>query len=195
MKHGRYVVMMCLLAGTTPTSAHAELIGVDPGTARGDGVYGRFDGDLDLGVGLGVRTAAPGVGPNLRLTSHFLGTVGLSVDLTWPVVEDRGWSLGTAFDFKPLFLPRWALDLEQGPAFWDLLLDSLSVSGGPVFHPGAADRVGFGLEVGVAVPLFSHARGLWLNLRGASRWVGDASPLGGFVSLSWQTPWLSPAVD
>lgn len=194
MKYGRYVCAMCFVAGSTPRPAHAELIGVDPGTARGNGVYGRFDGDLDLGVGLGVRAAAPGVGPNLKLSSHFLATVGLSVDLTWPV-DDRGWSLGTAVDFKPLFLPRWALDLEQGPAFWDLLLDSLSVSGGPVFYPHGPDRVGFGLEVGVAVPLSSHANGLWLNLRGASRWVGDAPPLGGLISLSWQTPWLSPALD
>ncbi len=195
MRHTRTMLISCLIACSIPTRAHADLIGVSPGTASGDGVYGRFDGDVDLGVGIGVRAAAPGLGPNLRLTSHFMSTVGLSVDVTWPVAGDHEWSLGTAIDLKPLFLPRWALNLEQGPAFWDLLLDSLSVSGGPVFQPLDAGRVGFGLEVGVGFPLSSHAHGFWLNVRGASRWVGDAPPLGGLVSLSWQAPWLSPAVE
>jgi hypothetical protein len=189
------MVVSCLIACSVPTRARAESIGVNPGTASGDGVYGRFDGDVDLGMGVGLRAAAPGLGPNLRLTSHFMATVGLSVDLTWPVLGDHDWSLGTGIDLKPLFLPRWALNLQQGPAFWDLLLDSLSVSGGPVFQPLNDGRVGFGLEVGLGLPLSSHAHGFWLNVRGASRWVGDAPPLGGLVSLSWQAPWLSPAVD
>ena len=181
-----------------PGLAQAELLGVDPGTAKGDGVYGRFDGDVDLGVGLGARLAAPGLGPNLRVTGHFLSTVGVSVDVTWPVSSDIGWSLGTAIDLRPLFLPRWALDLQQGPAFVDLLVDSVSLSAGPVFHPLFHQlddsEVGFGMEAGFSIPLSARSQGFWLDLRGSGRWIGDAPPWGGLVSLSWYTSLLSPVV-
>lgn len=173
--------------------ARADLRGTDPGTAQGDGVYGRFDGDVDVGVGLGARVGAPGVGPNLRLSSHFLSTVGLVVDVTWPLAYASRWTLSPSIDLKPLFLPRWALNLQQGPAFWDLVLDSISVSGGPVFEPLDTGSVGFGFEVGFAIPLNTYARGFWIHVRGASRWVSDAPPLGGVVTLAWHTAWLSPA--
>lgn len=173
---------------------HADVSGVSPATGSGDGVYGRFDGDVDWGLGVGIRSGAPGVGPNARLSAHFLSTVGLTVEATWPLLYERKWSLATAVDLRPLFLPRWALDLEQGPAFLDLMLDSISVSGGPVFHPLDPVGVGFGVEAGFGIPLSSHAQGWWLHVRGSSRWVDDRPPLGGVVLLSWQTPWLSPAL-
>lgn len=188
-------LLATLVVVTGADLARADLIGVDPGTARGDGVYGRFDGDVDLGVGLGARIGAPGLGPNLRLSGHFLSTAGLVFDLTLPLVGADDWSLGAAVDLRPLFLPRWALDLQQGPAFTDLLLDSVSVSAGPVFHPLADLEVGFGLEAGLSIPLTGHAAGLWLDLRGSGRWVGDAAPWGGLAALSWHGFWLSPILD
>lgn len=196
MSH-RYVghLLGTLVVALLPAIAKADLIGVDPGTAQGDGVYGRFDGDVDLGIGLGARASAPGFGPNLRVTGHFLSTAGLCVDLTWPVADSKDWSLGAAIDLRPLFLPRWALDLEQGPAFVDLLVDSVSVSAGPVFHPLGDGDVGLGLEAGFAVPISGRAQGLWLQVRGSGRWVGEASPWGGLLALSWQTSLLSPVVD
>lgn len=187
--------LVALIVASCPAPARAELLGVDPGTAQGDGVYGRFDGDFDVGVGLGARLAAPGFGPNLRLSGHFLSSVGLLLDVTHPVTGGKGWSLGTAIDLRPLFLPRWALDLEQGPAFVDLLVDSISVSAGPVFHPLGDSEVGLGIEAGLGVPLSERAHGLWLDLRGSGRWVGDASPWGALVSLSWHVAFLSPLVQ
>jgi hypothetical protein len=189
------IPLVASIAVSCPAPALADLLGVDPGTARGDGVYGRFDGDVDLGIGLGGRLGAPGFGPNLRLSGHFLSTIGLCADLTLPVTGDEGWSLGTAIDLRPLFLPRWALDLQQGPAFVDLLVDSISVSAGPVFHPLGESDVGFGLEAGFALPLSERAQGLWLDVRGSGRWVGEASPWGGLLSLSWHTSLLTPIVD
>lgn len=195
MRLSRIYASCCAFAiGLAPTLAHAELDGVQPSTAHGDGVYGRFDGDLELGAGLGVRAGAPGLGPNLRLSAHFLSSVGLLVDLTYPVVANRDWSLGAAIDLRPLFLPRWALDLEQGPAFVDLLVDSVSVSVGPVFHPLDVGHVGLGVEAGLGVPLSARAQGVWLELRGSGRWVGDALPWGGLLALSFRTSVLSPAV-
>lgn len=174
--------------------ASADLLGVDPGTAQGDGVYGRFDGDVDLGIGVGARVAAPGLGPNLRVSGHFLSSVGLLVDLTWPQTEPDGWSLGTAIDIRPLFLPRWALDLQQGPAFIDLMVDSISVSAGPVFHPLGESKVGLGVEVGFGIPLSQRSQGFWLDVRGAGRWLGDEPPWGGLLSLAWHTSILTPLV-
>lgn len=184
-----------LVVAAVPAIGYADLLGVEPDTARGDGVYGRFDGDLDVGVGLGARLSAPGFGPNLRASAHFLSSVGLVVDLTRPLLGDTGWSLGTAIDLRPLFLPRWAFDLEQGPALVDLLVDSVSVSGGPVFHPLNDAAVGFGLEAGFGIPLSQTSQGFWLDLRASGRWVGDATPWGGLVSLSWHTSLLTPLVD
>lgn len=191
---GRVGSLIALIVACCPAPAWAELLRVDPGTAQGDGVYGRFDGDIDVGVGLGARLGAPGLGPNLRLSGHFLSSVGLLLDVTYPVTGRTGWSLGTAIDLRPLFLPRWALDLEQGPAFVDLLVDSISVSAGPVFHPLGNSEVGVGVEAGFGIPLSERARGLWLDLRGSGRWVGDASPWGALVSLSWHTSLISPLV-
>jgi len=195
VKRERVVAVYCgALTLLWSGAASADLLGVDPGTAQGDGVYGRFDGDVDLGVGVGVRAAAPGLGPNLRLSGHFLSSVGVLVDVTWPQSGATGWSLGTAIDVRPLFLPRWALDLQQGPAFVDLMLDSISVSAGPVFHPLSESRVGLGIEVGFGIPLSQRAQGLWLDVRGAGRWIGDAPPWGGLVSLAWHTSILTPLV-
>lgn len=192
----RALLLTTILVAIHPSPAFADLLSLDPGTAQGDGVYGRFDGDVDFAVGLGARVAAPGLGPNLRSSAHFLSTVGVCVDLTWSVSGEPGWSLGTALDLRPLFLPRWAFDLEQGPAFVDLLLDSVSVSAGPVFHPLGEDdsAVGLGVEAGFGIPLSKRAQGLWLDVRGAGRWVGDASPWGGVLSLSWHTFLLTPIV-
>lgn len=188
-------VACALLVSAFPRYAVADVRGVSASTAKGDGVYGRFDGDVDLGAGVGVRAAGPGVGPDVRLSAHFLSTVGLSADLTWPVAGSKDWSLTAALDVRPLFLPRWALDLEQGPAFWDLLLDSVSVSAGPVLTPLQAGRLGLSLEAGFGVPLSSHSQGAWLHVRGASRWIDDRTHLGGLLVLSWHTSWLSPVVD
>lgn len=184
-----------LVVGLVPALAHAEVEGVQASTARGDGVYGRFDGDVELGAGLGVRAGAPGLGPNLRLNAHFLSSIGICVDVTYPVVANQDWSLSAAIDLRPLFLPRWALDLEQGPAFDDLLLDSVSVSVGPVFHPLDVGRVGLGVEAGFGVPLSGQTQGLWLELRGSGRWVGGAMPWGGLLALSFRTSVLSPVVE
>jgi hypothetical protein len=78
-------------------------------------------------------------------------------------------------DVRPLFLPRFALDLQQGPALLDLTLDSLSLSAGAyVAQPeGAAfaDEHGFDLGLGFGVPLCGEARGLWLEARAERRFA------------------------
>jgi hypothetical protein len=192
-----YIAASCVLSAATNSAAQVD--GVRPPRARGDGVYGRFDGDVDVGVGLGLRAGPDAIGPTARLSFHYLQSLGLVGQFTAPTTrDDEAWEAMAALDIRPLFLPRWALDLEQGPAFSDLLLDSLSVGAGPVFtyHDKAA-RTGFGLDVGAALPLSSQARGLWLHVRGGPQWWPHQSDvrLSFVATLAWHAPWLSPVVS
>src|SRR5215207_2628346 len=46
--------------------------------ASGDGVYGRFDGDLDLGLALGAELGSAGqAAPALRATAHYFSVAGV----------------------------------------------------------------------------------------------------------------------
>jgi hypothetical protein len=148
-------------------------VDADSARAEGDGAYGRFDGDVDLGLAAGA---------NLSLTSKDVG-VGARVNALWyfsagpylsyaeRVSGDRESNRrgGLGFELRPLFLPRWALDLERGPAFFDLTLDSLSVSFGAFLatprEGGFGERRGMELGAGLGVPLLAEAPGPWLEVR------------------------------
>ncbi len=181
------------------TTALAQVDGVRPLSSQGDGVYGRFDGDVDFGVGLGLRAGPDAVGPSARISLHYLQSLGLVGQFTWPSTgQKERWEAALGLDIRPLFLPRWALDLEQGPAFADLLLDSLSVSVGPVFtYYDHSPRTGFGLDLGAALPLNGHAHGFWLHLRGGPQWLPHESHVrvSFLAALAWHAPWVSPAVS
>src|SRR6187551_2800313 len=44
----------------------------------GDGVYGRFDGDLDLGLALGAELGSAGqAAPALRASAHYFSIAGV----------------------------------------------------------------------------------------------------------------------
>lgn len=163
-----------------------------------DGVYGRFDGELALTAAAGAlldwAPAEPRFSAELGL--HYLYSFGLSINYSYPFVEpaaDRPENLLMAgLDVRPLFLPRWALDLEQGPARLDLIVDSLSVGFGG--YIAATDQRSFGDErglwvsAGLGVPFLPRAAGPWLILRGLHRFAGagDAST-SMLLAVSWQT--------
>jgi hypothetical protein len=192
---GRLTALTLLAAATS----HAQVDGVSVSPTYSDGVYGRFDGDVDFGLGLGVRASTESVGPTARLSVHYLQSLGVVGQFTWPTTYDHEtWQAAVGLDLRPLFLPRWALDLEQGPAFADLLLDSVSVSAGPVFTSYDHDvRTGFGLELGAAFPLHSHARGLWLHFRGGPQWLPQQENvrLSFMAALAWHAAWMSPVLS
>lgn len=195
----RYAALGALITALLAPAARAEVDRVEHLTSHGDGVYGRFDGDVDFGLGVGVRTGPQATGPTARLSAHYLQSLGLVGQFTWPTTQrQQRWEASLGLDIRPLFLPRWALDLEQGPAFADLLLDSISVSAGPVFtYENHAVRTGVGLELGAALPLNNHARGFWLHVRGGPQWwPHQAEPRATFIlALAWHAPWISPAVS
>lgn len=207
MKRRSIVPSLGIMATLTlglPQFAYADVARVQPDPAKGDGVYGRFDGDVDLGVGVGARVGEEGAGPALRVTAHYLYSAGIFIEAALPMTDaaNAAWTGAAGIDLRPLFLPRWALGFQRGPAFLDLLLDSVSIGGAAYVQEPNVDlqqRVwGIQGDVGVAIPLLAAAKGLWMDLRANARWPlqgaeGGAS-LGAVVLLSWHSPWLSPVL-
>ncbi|MGC4086437.1 MAG: hypothetical protein QM756_00800 [Polyangiaceae bacterium] len=202
------------LMALAPLSAHAEETPWDPGqrvTAKvrgearpnnspsdSDGVYGRFDGDLWLSLGV-YAELSHGVRPALALRGLYYHSVGLSLGYadafdSSAFVRRDGW---LNVELRPLFLTRWALDLEFQRPLLDLTLDSLSIgagaylaqtSGAPTTHSGVE------LFAGIGVPLFARASGPWLEARGFLRPALDGAERGALLGLSWYAPVVTPLV-
>jgi hypothetical protein len=165
-----------------------------------DGVYGRLDGNLAVGASAGAELDAGEARGALRLSLHYLWTAGVYArysDAFGGADQRAERTASFGIDLRPLFLPRFALDNEQGPALYDLTLDSLSLSAGAYFaeprHGDFGDERGFETGVGFGVPLFRAAGGLWLEGR-AERRFADRGPNAwlftlalGFHAITWST--------
>jgi hypothetical protein len=139
MKAGVFGAALVLSLWAAPAGAehaHAPL----PGS---DGVYGRLDGSLTLAANVGAELEDGEPRAALRISGHYLWIAGAyarysdafgGADLRPSRVASFG------VDLRPLFLPRFARNWEQGPALLDLSLDSLSLSAGAYFsQPQARD--------------------------------------------------------
>jgi hypothetical protein len=139
-----------------------------------DGVYGRFDGDLDLGLGAGARFDASGERFSLgtRLSAHYFSLAGIYLEYADALgqSETDARSLGFGVDLRPLFVPRWSQDMQGGSAFGNLTLDSISLGLGAYYAEpegqSFGDERGFSASLGIAFPLALYATGPWLELRG-----------------------------
>jgi hypothetical protein len=144
----------------------------------GDGVYGRFDGDLDLGVGAGASylTGADRFAFSARLSAHYFSVAGVYVDYADALdgEADPRRALGFGVDVRPLFIPRWSTNRQIGRPFLDLTLDSISLGLGAFFaepeDESFGDERGFEASLGLGLPLLARADGPWLELRGALEW-------------------------
>jgi hypothetical protein len=90
-------------------------------------------------------------------------------------------------ELRPLFLPRLALDLEGMGPLLDLTFDSLSLGAGVCFPAEAGSDRNAALEfsMGLGIPLFLRANGLWLEARAALRPALSADSGQLFLLLSW----------
>lgn len=191
------LLVSCLELGSTAVAASA---GIEPLPSQHDGVYGRFDADLDAGFGLGAALSEAAPSLAVRGTMHYFSTAGLYVAAEVPTADETASTsiLSFGVDLRPAFLPRFSENLEQGPAWFDLAIDSISLSLGPYF---GLDRGGMGLEasVGAGVPLFGEVSGLWIEARGVGRFpdVDEDASFNGLVLISWHagfaSPWLAAA--
>jgi hypothetical protein len=171
----------------TASSVEGEVEPRDDSLSR-DGVYGRFDGDLFVSLGAGVELGggarAGGVGRALLFQ-----TLGLALGYG-QAVSDAAELERVAFvglELRPLFLPRFAWNLEGAGALIDLTLDSLALGAGACFASESGESQAAVLEfsAGLGVPLLLTARGPWLEARAALRPALEADRGQMFLLLSW----------
>ncbi len=188
------------LAWAQDDAAEAQV--VDPGATAGggDGVYGRFDGDLsyrfDLGLMWDVQVEKARPWAQLELNGYqtlgiFVG-YGYGIQATDPVSH----TLSAGATLSPLFLFRWSKAKQWGYPYLDLLVDSLTVSPGLVLATPREGRfgsaLGFDLGCGLGVPLLPRADGPWLrstfHLTTGRKQLGLAHDLAGSMMfmLEWQ---------
>jgi len=185
------LVLLALLAA--PAARAEGALSVRPSPPRSsDGVYDRFDGDLDVGFTLGAEFGSAGqASPALRASAHYFSIAGVYASGRIKVGDESAPSLfGAGVDLRPLFVPRWAKGYETGPGFLDLTLDSLSLSLGAFWdqrqRPLAQPNRGFDAQLGFGIPLLATAAGPWLEARGALRYPDAASREEALiVGLSW----------
>jgi len=142
-----------------------------------DGAYGRFDGDLTLSLAAGA-TVGPG-GPSAAVLGRvlFFDTAGIYAAYTDALGRAQAplaRTFAAGITLRPLFIPRWALDLERGPAILDMTLDAIGFDLGviwPAKPDGSfAERPGMEAALGTEVPFLGRANGPFLGVRGALRW-------------------------
>jgi len=206
MRHVCVAVFAGVLALAT-SAARVEAAGADAS-------HGRIEGDLAVVTGLGavVSPRGPRMAADLRL--RYLWSAGLFVTyedgpLVGSSAEPRR-ALATGLEVRPLFLARWARGLEIGSPYPDLIIDSFAIELGAVFLQPRGESFGSkpGLQAGLGleVPFFPRASGLWIGFHGGLRWsdaalagtgADTASDRGGYllVSLSWQQVFGAHVVD
>ena len=149
-----------------------------PARADGaDGLYGRFDGDPELRAAAGVALAGGGPSLAAQITALYLSTAGVYVhytDALGSAAPHALRSLSAGLHLQPLFLARYASNVEHGPAHADLLLDSLAFEIAPFWvepRGGAWTRTpGLEIALGLAFPILGRASGPFIGVRGALRW-------------------------
>lgn len=185
------------------TTANVKSLDPDGDPHRGDGAYGRFDGDLDLGIGAGPSLALSNgdMGLGVRGVARWYYAIGAYVryDETLSPHPDIERRLGFGVDVTPLFLIRWPRAMEKGPAALDLALDSLSLGLGASLATehgrGFGNRHAFEGSLGFGVPLAASSHGPWLEFRASTtlpRPVAGESQL--TLIFSWHFAVLTPLV-
>jgi hypothetical protein len=167
-----------------------------------DGVYGRFDGDLDVSLAAGATVGPGGPSAAFLARANYFHTAGIYLAYTDALGRSGAAlprSLGLGVSLRPFFIPRWAFDLERGPAILDLTIDAITFDLGVLWPANAegslAEPPGIEAALGTEVPLLGSAYGPFLGARGALRW--RSAELGGasgaaldpalFLTLSWHT--------
>jgi hypothetical protein len=147
---------------------------VQPLDTQADGDYGRMASSWTAAATALVELSPDGPAPALRFAAHYCWMAGVYAAVSAPsgFPSDSG-VLGTGVDLRPAFLPRWSLDLERGPSYLDLWVDSFSLALGAYWQSqadgGFAAAKGFEASLGFGFPLLGQAHGPWLDARGLLR--------------------------
>jgi hypothetical protein len=191
-------LLLCL--GSPVWAADAEDHGIEGVSDRlaqagpGNGVYGRFDGNFSFSAGVGARYhgLSQELTPQVRASGRFYQAAGVFVGFCQSTQQSSSLPrmLELGLTLEPLFLLRFSRDAEWGRPFWDLALDSLSLSlGAQLSEPAGGslgDLSGFSVGLGVGAPLLARAPGPWARLRGTLQ-TGSPKPQGTIeLMLEWQ---------
>lgn len=144
-------------------------------------MYGRFEKDLVLSAELvaGTVRGADGAwraGGDLTLRARYLQMLGVALGYLRALGGDRGDALWLGVDFRPAFFARINYNMQQGPRWLDLMLDSIGVEIGAAWiRPGEPLGAGSGFGgvfgAGVELPLHWRDGGGAVMLRLGARWI------------------------
>jgi hypothetical protein len=194
------VVLGWLVAGSCHEIHAAEAIHVSPQIGNTDGAYGRFLGDTEWSVGGGVELSRETPRLDVRLEAHYFWSVGIYAHASQALGRSTEPQLfGFGVSLRPAFLPRFGLDLERGPAYLDLFLDSIAISVGGYWgntKGGSFDQRGLELALSAAFPILPTAEGLWIEARAGARFsdasTGNEFPVNGSLLACYRWLWTSP---
>jgi hypothetical protein len=186
-----HALVLCLALITLARPSAARW----PPPAESDGVYGRLRGNTDASLKLGGLISHSRLAASLGASAHYYSLIGITGDYSESLAADaaqrRAVSLGA--ELRPLFLPRWLLGMERGPAFLDLTLDSICAGFGAYFSRVTGpveDSRGVWMSLGFGLPVLGRANGPWLEVRQLRRWPdretnGPESHNALLIYLSW----------
>jgi hypothetical protein len=159
------------------TALAAALLAAAPARAEGDGLYGRFAGDVELRGAAGVAVVAGGPMIAGEIGARYLSSAGIFVGYADAAGGRKPRvlrSIAAGVEVAPFFLTRYASNAERGPAHLDLLLDSLAFGVGAFWAQpqGSAFGARPGLEIALSmsIPILPRIDGPILGVRGALRW-------------------------
>jgi hypothetical protein len=168
----RLVVVLSTAATALSVAAFAH---ADEPTA------GRLDGDLTLAGGLGATIGPRAPRTTIDLRARYMSTSGLFI-----TYEDKAFFkdaepervLAMGLELRPLFLARWLTGKELDANRADLLIDSFGLElGGFLQQPQGrqfGSKPGFQAGLGLEIPIFANATGLFIGTHGGCRWADSA---------------------
>lgn len=152
----------------------ASRVAADGGA--GDGLYGRFDGDVWLSVAVGAGGVIGGGttrnAGTLELRARYLDSLGPFAFAEGDGLFGDGtmWRIGGGLELRPLFLARFLTNNSFGYEWLDVLVDSFGLELGVVaLSPDERARAALVLGTALEVPL---VLGGWrISLRVGARWT------------------------
>ncbi len=178
----RAACVALLLASAAPAAraAGVEVVPRADGSVREanlDTTYGRLDGDLALGVGLGATFGPTSPRGEVELRLRYLETAGIFAayeDGFSESASDPRRVVAAGLELRPMFLGRWLTGTELALPRVDLLLDSLGFEVGFFFEQpalaGFSERPGLQAGIGLELPILARAEGPWIGVHGGARW-------------------------
>lgn len=198
-------VAAVLLASPASATDRTELV---------DTSYGRIEGDLSFGAGVGSAFGPRGPRAALDLRLRYLWTAGLFVTYEdgplWSSEAEPRRAFATGIELRPLFLARWANGYELGNPWLDLAIDSIGLEVGAAFVEPRGRPFGktpsLQAGIGLQVPVLGRASGPQIGVHAGARWstaslAGDTINLAGdrsgylLLTIAWQQVFGAHVVD